>query len=231
MNSKLLSVAMLLIVASTTQARAIRIDQGNNWGESLVANIASDGNQTVSLGFDINFGAGLVNSLTIAENGFVTFADSSNITALAVDFDSDPLATSVEDEGAVTYTQGIFDLGATFNPGDTPDAFRVQWIHQSNFHVMQILVLDMGGGDFDLEINHGCDDRPLCDDVTPVGVGAMAGFSLGTNNIALTGPFGLGDNLTYQFRDGELVRNDVPAPAPLALSLIGLLALSLRRRR
>ena len=160
----------------------------------------------------------------------MSFADTSSITALAVDFDSNPAATSVEDEGAVTYTQGLFDLGATFTPGvDTPDAFRVQWIQQTNFQVMQILLLDMGGGDFDLEINYGCDDRPRCDNVTPVGAGVPAGFSLGLNEIALTGPFALNDNLTYMFRDGVLLANPVPAPAPLALVAIGLLILRLRR--
>lgn len=224
------------LTSADSHARIIRIDQGSNWGDSLVANIQGDGSRLVDIGFSINFGAGSFSQLIINENGFVSFADGSTITGLDADFVSNGAANDVEDTGAITYTQGIFDFAANFEQGvSTPDAFRVQWVDQLNSLVFQILLLDQGAGNFDLEINHGCDDRPRCDDILAVGNDTTAaGYALGANVFNAFGPFAIANDFTFQFRNGAVVQppTAVAEPGSFGLLMAGLFGLiAVRRRR
>ncbi len=220
-------ICLAALLPAAAEARIIRIDQSLNWGDPVIVNAESDGSALAPLGFAVDFGQGPVSALTIHENGFVSFSGGNSITALDVDFASDASAEGTESPGAVSYNQGLIDPNAEFQPGVTPpDAFRVQWVDQAAFQVMQILLISLGGGDFDLEINHGCDGRPNCDGVTPVGNALTAtGFKLGGASFSRQGPFTLNDDFTFSFRDGQVTGVPEPAAAPLLLAGLALLVL------
>jgi hypothetical protein len=141
--------------------RITRIDVGDNldgsgqsWDTIQAYDVSPDGNSVaVSIGFDIDFGAGVFNTLFINENGFVSFGT----TAVAYD----PLATDLTTLGgnvlapyyadltsadvsgplsafedgnntpSVSSSTGLIDLAADGDfstpAGPTTPAFRVTW--------------------------------------------------------------------------------------------------------
>lgn len=229
------------LVAPDAHARFIRFDLFGSWDQPTFLDLAVDGAATVDLGFEIDFGRGATSAMTIHEDGFVSFGGGQQITVFddpGFDFAS-RITNPLEDEtpGALTYSQGVFDLDVTF--GDEPtDAFRVTWFDPPANTAMQLLLRAddlLNPGDFTLQLNYGCDATRAapCDIATMGGSQSTAGLTLGDNRFAMTGPFTSSLDYDFGFVDGVLVDTPVAvsAPASLGLLLSGLSLLLLGRRQ
>jgi hypothetical protein len=243
MNRKIVSVlavaltmAAALAVSSLAAARTIRVDVGsgnydtngqawNNFEQPLAGAPSLSG----TLPFSINFGQGSINSFCLFSNGSIGFSSNCGavpanalLQPLFANWQQDPAASRLFDDGAITYSFGHLAPDPPFpaDPNDAPLAARFHWQNLTcdtcaGFrYTFQAILIDMGNGDFDLELNYGN---------IPAGVG-IAGFTLGSNTFSLAGPFD--DSLpTFHFRGGQLV-GVTPVPEPSTLALVGIALLA-----
>ena len=125
-------------------------------------------------------------------------------------------------------------LPAGANPADYPQAARFHWndvlcagdptLCGSNRYSFQAILIDRGGGDFDLELNYG--------DI-PAGIGT-ARFTLGPNLYSAGGPFSPTVDYDFSFRGGVLVDGGggtVDEPSAAWLLLIATIGWMATRRR
>lgn len=237
----LVAVVAGALLAPYSHARVVRFDLFGSWDQPTFLDLAVDGTETVDLGFEIDFGLGATSAIRIHENGFVTFGTGQQITVFKdPDFDfASRISNPLEDEtpGALTYSQGVFDLDVDF--GDEPtDAFRVTWFDPPANTAMQLLLRAddlLDPRDFTLQLNYGCDASRAapCDVVAMGGGQSTAGLTLGDNRFAITGPFTSTVDYDFRFVDGVLVETPVAVstPASLGILLSGVSLLFLRGRR
>ncbi len=230
-------------------ARTIRVDVGSGnyptngqaW-ESSETPLGAAAFLSGTLPFALNFGTGLQTSFCLGANGFIGFSGNcgaipanATLQPLGATWITDPATTRIFEQGSVTYTEGNLARQLPFpaNPLDAPLAVRFHWNDvicappsatcQGQMYSFQAILIDMGNGDFDLELNF--------DDI-PAGIG-IAQFLLGTNAFQFGGPFLSAQDYDFQFRGGVLV-NGTPVPEPGLVWLLGLAAALmglLRRRR
>ncbi|MEM8942087.1 MAG: hypothetical protein AAGC91_08015 [Pseudomonadota bacterium] len=235
---------MTTIVSATftsdAQARFIRFDLGGNWDDPTFLDLSGDGSSSVDLGFEIDFGLGAVSSMTVHEDGFVTFGAGEQITIfddLGFDFVSViPPTTEDETPGALSYSQGVFDLDGTFGV-DPTDTFRLSWFDPLADAALQLLITTddlLNPGNFMMQFNYGCDPTRAvpCDVLSMGGASSSAGLELGDNSFTMSGPFTADRDYDFRFAGGVLVDTPamVPAPETLGILLLGL-PLLLRRQR
>ena len=233
----------------------IGTDSGNDWSSFFEADLVGNGSSpSLSIGFTINTGAGNFDSLMINENGAITFGSALSTTFTPVSVLSTlgvpviaPYYADLQSvtpngdvffvvDGEILYTLGVADprpdANGEYSQADVVPAFHVTWAgptvagDQTAFAVWADLVIyDLGSGDFALQFGHGTDTTLDIPDL-----GGITGFSLGSNVVNLTGARSGNDDLYYEFRNGALV----PEPAVSALlgaALAGALALRARSRR
>jgi hypothetical protein len=254
---------LMLLVAAQVFARGVRIDfedanfefTGQAWETLQFVDVAAplQSSGAISLGFSIDFGLGLVDTLYINENGFVSFGSAvdfvgglasladlgANVVAPFYDnLDSVTGSGDFFTDGSVSYSRGRLDTTPPFDdPTTAPLALRVTWYNVTNSNGDELLFQALflqgpSAGDFDLELNYGSGlDLPA--------VPQLAGFVLGSNVFSLTSGFGSGFDYTFRFRGGVLDGSTepppvaVPEPGSLTLLSAGLLLLAFRilRRR
>ena len=232
-------------------ARTIRVDVGSGnyptngqaW-ESSETPLGAAAFLSGTLPFALNFGTGLQTSFCLGANGHYRILEqlwrdpgaTRRCSRWAPPGSTDPATTRIFEQGSVTYTEGNLARQLPFpaNPLDAPAAVRFHWNDvicappsatcQGQSYSFQAILIDMGNGDFDLELNF--------DDI-PAGIG-IAQFLLGTNAFPqFGGPFLSAQDYDFQFRGGVLV-NGTPVPEPGLVWLLGLAAALmgfLRQRR
>jgi hypothetical protein len=242
------AIAALVVTVATLSnaalARTIRVDVGStNYdsnGQAWQASETPLGGAAFlagSLPFAINFGTGATSSFCLFGNGSVGFSSNCGavppnalLTPLLANWTVNPTASRIFESGSVTFTSGHLAREAPFpaDPNDAPLAVRFHWNDLTcdtcgNFtYSFQAILVDMGNGDFDLELNYS--------DI-PAGVG-VAGFSLGANTFSFSGPFLSSQDYDFRFRGGQLVGgNAVPEPAAAWLLLVAAAAWGIARRR
>jgi hypothetical protein len=247
----LLAAGTLSIVGETS-ARGIRVDVGSfNYdfnGQAWDSSETALGLQPFVAGtlpFAIDIDGTLQSSFCLFGNGTIGFsADCTNVPAdaflnpLAADWvpaqpiPPNPVPVRVFESGSVTYTEGHLAATAPFpaNPNDAPLAVRFHWNDLTcaacgGFtYSFQAILIDQGGGDFDLEFNFN--------DI-PAGIG-VSRILLGSSSFQSAGPFFAATDYDFSFRDGVLVTDGRPVPEPGTLGLLlaaGLVFATLRRRR
>jgi hypothetical protein len=226
-------------------------DTSRSFEASLVGNGSSP---SLTLDFSLDTGAGTFNSLFINENGAITFGSALSTTFSSVSAlstlgvpviapyyaDLQSLAANGDvffvEAGEILYSYGAADprpdASGNYSSADAVPAFHVTWAgptvagDATSFAVFADLVIyDLGGGDFALQFGHGTDTDPIIPNL-----GGITGFSLGSNVVNLTGPRSGLDDLYYEFRNGVLVREPAVS-ALLGAALTGLFALGARNRR
>jgi len=228
---------------------------GTGSSESLEADLVGNASLSVAIGFTINTGAGSFNSLFINENGAITFGATplsttftsvSALSSLGVPVIA-PYYANLQtvtpngdvffvEPGEVLYSYGVADprpdSSGNYSSADAVPAMHVTWAgptvsgDATLFEIYADLVIyDLGGGDFALQFGHGTDANLDIPDL-----GGITGFALGSNVVNLTGPRSGNEDLYYEFRNGVLVPEPAAA-ALLATTLAGGLALRARRRR
>jgi hypothetical protein len=261
-STSLRMVLVLGLLAMTAQAgaRGVRIDfedsnfdfTGQAWDTLQFVDVENDGNSVeIDLGFSIDFGDGLVDSLFINENGYVSFdapiVFDGGIGALS-ELNGDvvapyyanlqsttPTDPSIDNffdaEGSVSYSTGRLDTQAPFEDQTTaPRALRITWYNvlDSNADPVLFQALFLEGpaaGDFDLELNFGSG--------TDLPAPSLSGFVLGANSAVLNSGFASEFDYTYRFRGGVLDGSTEPPPTAVSepgsmlLLCAGLLLLAL----
>lgn len=264
--SAALPLLTLLVFAADASARAVRIDfednnyesSGQAWNPIQFVDVATDFNAgPISLGFSIDFGAGLVDSLFINENGYVSFGVAgvdfvggiNSLTELPAGSDVvAPYYANLQSvngasditfvDQSVSYSTGRLNRGdPPFDP-DTQDtaplAMRITWYNllDSNSDQVQVQALFVqtpgAAGNFDLELNYG----PLF----PTQIPSAAGFLLNGVSYVVPGALDGSVDYTLSFRDGVFQTGTnppttVPEPGTWVLMLTGLGLLVLVRRR
>lgn len=243
----LCATLLVLVVTgvSESSARSIRVDVGS--GQYATNGQAWQNSETPLLGaavlpgalpFAINFGTGPQTGFCLSGNGTIGFSANCGavpanavLQPLANDWITDDSAGRIFDPGSVTFTQGHLARDQPFpdNPDDAPLAVRFHWsivgcdACGGATYSFQAILIDMGNGDFDLELNY--------DDI-PAGLG-IASFLLGTNLYpAFAGPFSSGENYDFRFRNGVLVDGtSVPEPTVVWLLAVAMLAMAFAGRR
>jgi hypothetical protein len=265
--STALPLLTLLAFAGDASARAVRIDfednnyaaSGQAWDPIQFVDVATDLNSGpigLGLGFSIDFGAGLVDTVFINENGYVSFgaagvdfvggitsltelpAGSNVVAPYYANLQSVNGASDITFvDQSVSYSTGRLSRGdGPFDPTgqDTaPLAMRITWynlLDSNNDQVqVQALFVQTPGavGDFDLELNYG----PLFSTQIP----STAGFLL--NGVSYVVPGALDGSVDYTlsfrngvFQTGTTPPTNVPTPDALVLMLTGFALLLLRRR-
>jgi hypothetical protein len=247
-----LSFACAMLAAGTlsltgaASARGIRVDVGSfNYdfnGQAWESSETALGVQPFVAGtlpFAIDIDGTLQSSFCLFGNGSIGFA--LDCTAVPADAFLQPLlsdwivgdadADRIFESGSVTYTEGHLARG-TFPPDplDAPAAVRFHWNDLTcaacgGFtYSFQAILIDQGGGDFDLEFNFN--------DI-PAGIG-VSRILLGSSSFQSAGPFFAATDYDFSFRDGVLVTDGQPVPEPGTLGLLlaaGLVFATLRRRR
>jgi hypothetical protein len=203
----------------------------------------------IGIGFDIDFGAGPVNSLYLNENGLVsfgaalgnTFTPVASLADLGVPviapYYSDLVGAPLDgDDASIVQGQVFYSLGEAdpfpdganqYSLAETVPAFRATWYGVTSASdptaqvYAQLYLYSLGGGDFDMRFAYGNPDISG-GGVTP-SLDALAGFALGgTAAATATAPFSLATDYVFSFRGGQLVDSPPPTtdvPEPPAIVL------------
>lgn len=230
---------------------------GALWPDAFLDGVDLTNNGTTSgaLPFDLLIGTTSYTNYCMVENGFVQFSTIANPCAPGA---ADPLAVftvlgdawlSVFDGSATTLgttsvsLDGVVDRnldGGDFELADAQDAVRFLWnavtLEPGGVEfTFQMLLFDLGAGNFDVEFNYGSPGDFL------------AAYNVGQQRITthdggelLLGqqPFLSATNYDFSFRNGVLGEGPDPTPVPepgslslLTLAIGGLLLVKRRRRR
>ena len=261
------AAAVALAVAVPAHAKRVFIDfgvdnletSGNGWdtNNSFEADRTGDRScdgspcTAIPLGFNINFGQGLVGSLFINENGAVTFGSpltegsftsSATLAGLGrpviAPFYADLISTAPDGtvfdvtNGEILYSRGIADpdedQNGVYSVDSAVTAFHTTWAGPTVGNDPTLIFTDLviysrgSNGDFDIRFGYGTLETPIMP-----ALGSIAGFALGSNVNQFTGPYDSAHDFYFQFRGGSAV----PAPAAGWLLMTGMAAIGLRMRR
>lgn len=147
-----LLAAAFLCQATTAEARAIRIDSGDQWcvelvdGDCVVASVSSSViSGPISLGFDFNLYGATISELVINPNGSVSAGDA----VIAPFLDADNATPSY------SYSRTVAPLGSGIL-----NAFRIEWGNpfsgtEPPGNVFQLALFELESGQFAMEFNYG----------------------------------------------------------------------------
>jgi hypothetical protein len=222
-------------------------DTSQSFEASLVGDSSSP--SAILLGFTINTGAGNFDSIILNENGAVTFGSAlpsgtftstSNLSTLGISiiapYYADMLSTAANgdvffvEDGEILYSRGVADprpdSSGNYSSAEAVEAFHVTWagptVSPAFLVFTDLVIYNLGGGDFALQFGHGTDADPTIPDL-----GGITGFALGSNVLNLTGARSSSDDLYYEVRNGKLV----PEPGTVLALAAGLALLGIARRR
>jgi hypothetical protein len=255
-----LAAAVFALAAASVDARQLRIDaapedpsagfpnfafSGEAWTTDTFVDLSNDGFATGAVSFALNLGSGAADyDFCFSENGFVSFTPTGTggcnslietQTNYIAPFSAD---LTPANSTATFYSVGRVDTASPFDLSTTFPAMRFTWnpvtVGGSDPFSTQVVLLDRGGGDFDIELNYG----RFAGDTTPAG--GLQGISLGaTQQPFISSPFLADTNYLLSFQGGKLVGGttppdppaSVPEPAPLYLLATAVLMLPFLRRR
>ena len=201
-------------------------------------------NTTGAVPFALNFGTGSASyDFCFNQNGFVSFVASGGGCAFGAAPSGDYVAvfsTALTTGGNTLWSTGSIDTVAPYVTTETVPAMRFVWDATdgaANSILTELLLIDRGGGSFDLDLRYGSDLFGI-DGAPATG---QQGLSLGANVAALVnGPFATATDYTFSFVNGvcaacgETPPTTVSEPSSLGLWVLGC-ALALfgiaRRRR
>lgn len=261
-----IAAAVTIVAASAVSASPIRI--GFDSGTLGQTDDGSSASQ--ALGFTANFFGTSYDDLYVNNNGNVTFdaplrqftpdALSTLNTAIIAPFFAD-VDTANGIGNAVTFGQGTVDGQAAFGVNWVGVNYYNNFNHQNQLNSFQLVLIDRGNGDFDIEFNYwrmrwesgmasGGDEYGLGGDAARVGFSAGSGNPFESHEIAGSGVSGAlidsgehslwkNSNINVRGRYVFSVTNGaniavpevVPVPAGLPLVLTGLIAFACIRRR
>lgn len=251
--ARLCAVAALLLAAVPSNARTIRIDFGDaNFdltGEAFEGFGLPGTGGTTSFMLNIGEpGGAQFYDFCFNPNGFIALApaggagctDSATPTG---DFIAPYLSSTLAPEGNSSWSAGFVDSTAPYVlDGSTPQAYRFIWEDFTAGLETELMLLDRGSGNFDIEFRYGNDAISGTEGGAPPG--GLQGFTLGSNTLPLTGSssgFSSATLFLYSFVNGVCTTcsvtppTDVPEPPAVFLIGAGLFALALvhrnRRRR
>jgi hypothetical protein len=249
-----LGFAALIAASGTVMARPVRVDlaiapqfanSGELWTVDNDVSLGGDAFVTGTVAFEMNFGGGAASyNFCFAENGFVSFFQAGGSCNSLLPPSGDFIAAFAND---LSITEALWSVGsvdtgpAPYDVAEADPAMRFTWRGTDSGGSLlfaQLVLLDQGGGNFNIELNYG---GPFATDYVTSSLGGQ-GLTLGTNTVALqTGAFsGQTTNYFYSLQNG-ILSGGTPPPPPVSVdepsglvTLAGLLfafSVALRRRR
>jgi hypothetical protein len=250
---RLLALATLLLAAVPSNARTIRIDFGD--ANFALSGEAFDGFGLPGTGattsFMLNLGApggAQFYDFCFNQNGFMTLAAAGGAGCTysetpTGDFIAPYFSTTLVPEGNSSWSAGFVDSTEPFVlDANTPEAYRFIWEDLGAGVETELMLMDRGSGNFDLELRYGNDAISGTESGAPPG--GQQGFTLGSNTLPLTGSasgFSSATLYLYSFVNGVCTTCggtppvDVPEPPIVLLFAAAFVAVALartsRRRR
>jgi hypothetical protein len=234
-----LTVGSGLLFATTAAARPARVDiagppypngafSGEFWSaDNAVSNPAGTYVDSDPITFLLNIGSGATSyNFCFAGNGYLSLAASCGSAVPTQNYVQ--VFTPSQNWTQMQWSTGKVDTIAsagspTYSESEAVNAMRFTW--RTVDTIAQLLLLDRGAGDFDLELNYG-----LFDSANAVASDSI-GYYLGTNQLAISDVLGP-STYTCEFRGGvSSCGSPVPLPAPALLLASGLAGLWMQRRR
>jgi hypothetical protein len=248
-------IALLAIltaaVSQTALAREVRVDFGDTnfgtSGENFTTDDTTFGVGVGSISFQLNLGSGAQSyDYCMSANGFVAFTAagtgcSGSSSTPAGDYVAAFLAPLAL-HGNTLRGFGLVDSSPAYSAADATSAYRFIWDatdSSNNAILAELLLLDRGAGNFDLQFAYGNALFNL-DGAPSTGTQAI---QLGGNSNSLGGPFSSATNYAFSFNGGTCAACvgsgigggggsvSVPEPSTLALMVAAMSLLLFSRRR
>jgi hypothetical protein len=223
-----LAAAALGLAGAGVEARSIVVDfDGSGFasnGEMFALSDSHFGaNASGAVPFALNFGTGAASyDFCFNQNGFVSFVASGGGCAFGAapsgDFVS-VFSTALTTGGNTLWSTGSVDTVAPYLTTETVPAMRFIWDATdgaANSILTELLLIDRGGGSFDLDLRYGSDLFGI-DGAPATG---QQGLSLGSNLVALVnGPFATATDYAFSFVNGVCATCSVTTPVAEPSSL------------
>lgn len=244
------TLALFIVNHEAFAQRTIRIDTdfvfspitGQRWNGETVVALPKNGLAVGSMDFQLNFGSGAKDyDFAFNQNGYVTFFERPGSAVTSIPLPSNgnfiaPFAFDMAMGGLTSFGCGAIDTAMPFFESQAQEAMRFTWMSMcpagdancTNPASFQVVLIDRGSGDFDVEMNYGNFDPNA-----PASFAGQYGLQLGSNVVKLSDgrPFNGSLSPDYYFRNGVMAPVPEPSTYAMLIAGLGLVGLALRARR